>query len=145
MSATSIHVVAIARFPFLMDGCDSWGSQRVGHDWATELNWTELNQQLIGVITALHTCHIFFFYLSNEYNKVSCCFNLFCLFTSSIFYPVFISLILFYIILFNKRCLLVSFSHLCIEVSCCFSPIDWCAVMCMHVTIHILGIKYFFN
>ena len=22
--------------------CDSWGSQRVGHDWATELNWTEL-------------------------------------------------------------------------------------------------------
>ena len=22
--------------------CDSWGLQRVGHDWATELNWTEL-------------------------------------------------------------------------------------------------------
>ena len=22
--------------------CDSMGSQRVGHDWATELNWTEL-------------------------------------------------------------------------------------------------------
>ena len=22
--------------------CDSWGSQRVRHDWATELNWTEL-------------------------------------------------------------------------------------------------------
>ena len=21
--------------------CDSWGSQRVGHDWVTELNWTE--------------------------------------------------------------------------------------------------------
>ena len=21
--------------------CDSWGSQRVGHDWATELNWTD--------------------------------------------------------------------------------------------------------
>ena len=24
------------------------GSQRVGHDWATELNWTEANSQLIG-------------------------------------------------------------------------------------------------
>ena len=24
--------------------CDSWGSQRVGHDWATELNWTEMAQ-----------------------------------------------------------------------------------------------------
>ena len=23
--------------------CSSWGSQRVGHDWATELNWTELS------------------------------------------------------------------------------------------------------
>ena len=23
--------------------CKTWGSQRVGHDWATELNWTELN------------------------------------------------------------------------------------------------------
>ena len=22
--------------------CDSWGSQRVGHNWATELNWTVL-------------------------------------------------------------------------------------------------------
>ena len=22
--------------------CDSWGSQRVRHDWATELNWTQL-------------------------------------------------------------------------------------------------------
>ena len=22
--------------------CDSWGHQELGHDWATELNWTEL-------------------------------------------------------------------------------------------------------
>ena len=22
--------------------CDSWGSQRVGHKWATKLNWTEI-------------------------------------------------------------------------------------------------------
>ena len=26
--------------------CDSWG-RRVGHDWATELNWTELNWTII--------------------------------------------------------------------------------------------------
>ena len=31
------------------------GSQRVGHDWATELNWTELNEtiQTVGAILAL--------------------------------------------------------------------------------------------
>ena len=62
-----------------------------------------------------------------------------------VYFILFIGLILFSIILFffNKRCL-VSFSQLCIEVSCCFSPIDWCAVMCTHVNIHILGIKDFF-
>ena len=25
--------------------CISWGSQRVGHDWATELNWSELKKR----------------------------------------------------------------------------------------------------
>ena len=32
------------------------GSQRVGHDWATELNWTDLN-------TLLSSFHVFYFFL----------------------------------------------------------------------------------
>ena len=27
--------------------CDSWGSQRVEHDWATELNWTEASHPYV--------------------------------------------------------------------------------------------------
>ena len=35
----------------------SMGSKRVGHDWVTELNWTELNPFCkLGVITKLHWC-----------------------------------------------------------------------------------------
>ena len=30
--------------------CDSWG-HRVGHDWATELNWTELRSSFIDIIS----------------------------------------------------------------------------------------------
>ena len=30
--------------------CGSWGSQKVGHDWATELNWMPPNAQILGVL-----------------------------------------------------------------------------------------------
>ena len=58
---TKVHLVKAMFLPVLMYGCESewipgvgdgqgglaccdlWGSQRVGHDWVTELNWTELN------------------------------------------------------------------------------------------------------
>ena len=33
--------------------CDSWG-HRVGHDWATELNWTELNWQITVIYSLLN-------------------------------------------------------------------------------------------
>ena len=39
------------------------GSQRVGHDWATGLNWTELNLHIIVHFSAYstHTCKLFFY------------------------------------------------------------------------------------
>ena len=59
---------------------------------------------------------------------------------------MFIGLILFSVIFFfYKWCLLVSFSQLGIEFSCCFCPIDLFAVMCVCVTIHIPDIKDIFN
>ena len=36
------------------------GSQRVGHDWATELNWTEMNVNLIVKYFELNTFNLIF-------------------------------------------------------------------------------------
>ena len=36
------------------------GSQRVGHDWATELNWTELNVDIFEIILMNETVEIQF-------------------------------------------------------------------------------------
>ena len=37
----------------------SMGSQRVRHDWATELNWTEVHRQLFGTITLFYVIQNF--------------------------------------------------------------------------------------
>ena len=42
----------------------SMGSQRIRHDWATELNWTELNKSTVGTpwidtITQCYTCQLY--------------------------------------------------------------------------------------
>ena len=34
--------------------CDSWGTQRVGHDWATELNWTDPTAAECTFISSAH-------------------------------------------------------------------------------------------
>ena len=45
----------LSKLPGVGDGqgglvcCNPWGSQRVGHDWATELNWTEYSKLLLVV------------------------------------------------------------------------------------------------
>ena len=39
--------------------CSPWGSQRVGHDWATELNWTEL-----ALFSLSFYYHFYFFFFS---------------------------------------------------------------------------------
>ena len=44
--------------------CDSWG-RRVGHDWAAELNWTELNWYSTGNSTH---CSVMT-YMGREFNK----------------------------------------------------------------------------
>ena len=36
--------------------CDSWGSQRVGHHWATELKWIELNWYIRNINLMPVTC-----------------------------------------------------------------------------------------
>ena len=53
------------------------GSQRVGHDWATELNWTELNwncdmqfQPNIFTLKSCSTIHGIFKYLQNSYGRI---------------------------------------------------------------------------
>ena len=37
--------------------CDSWGC-RVGHDWATELNWTELMTQTVNNLLAMRETRV---------------------------------------------------------------------------------------
>ena len=39
------------------------GSQRVGHDWATELNWTELNRRTHFIIKQLYEGNFFLFFI----------------------------------------------------------------------------------
>ena len=39
--------------------CSRWGSQRVRHDRATELNWTEVHGQLFGTITLFYVIYNF--------------------------------------------------------------------------------------
>ena len=42
------------------------GSQRVGHDWVTKMNWTELNwSDLAHMHVIIHTIHIFLWRCSN--------------------------------------------------------------------------------
>ena len=42
---TKFHLVKVMGFPVVMSGCESLGSQKVGHDWATELNWLTSNSK----------------------------------------------------------------------------------------------------
>ena len=57
MSLSKLQELMMDREPGMLQ---SMGSQRVGHDWATELNWELLNQMVVLFLVFLRKLHTIF-------------------------------------------------------------------------------------